>query len=200
MGSQESGYCYIMMKRFISRGELVVRKVLLGCLVCLLLVPFFGCTTNFNISGEQQQAVIKIERGKSVYIALSKDGTYHEKIYPGTGKQVSGFLNTALRGFAGGISLASLHQPEIERYFEAATEKNAYYLFVPEILHWEPRAAAWSGIAPEAEITFSVYAVETQELLVKKSLKVKGRTMTATSQHIHDLVKLGIPDLIKALY
>lgn len=171
------------------------KLIALLAVTCLCVL---SCTTKFNTK-DLQEDIHKLERNQAIYVALPDDGKFDGRTYTGTGKQVADIITSNLRKYTSTVYQAQtlIQAPEA---FEEAAAKEATYLLVPRIIHWEPRAAAWSMIAPEAKISITVYDVRSRERLVDKQLDIKGRTMTWVSQHIDRLVEELLPGLIDTLY
>lgn len=175
-----------------------MRKIVMG-LIAVVLLTMVGCTTKFSVVPMDGVSPAKLETNKAVYIAQAADGKYSDQVYTGSGMQVSTYVSKVLIPYSSLTEISGQISPK-DVLLQEATEIGATYLFVPVITHWEPRAAAWSGIPTRVNIELTVYDVETGQSVAAKSVSVKGKRMTFVSQHAHVLAEQAIQDLVKSFY
>jgi hypothetical protein len=169
-------------------------------LVVLVVLLMVGCRTQYTVNPEGTPSLAgKLEKGQKAYIALALDGKYKDETYAGSGHQVSRYITQALLPYVSSFSVAD-QLLTFEMMIERAKESEAKYLFIPEITHWEPRAAAWSGRATRLSITLKVYDVETGDVIAINSIAVKGKAKSFVSQHAHELAEIAVVDLVKYFY
>ncbi|MDR1857802.1 MAG: DUF4823 domain-containing protein [Desulfovibrio sp.] len=164
------------------------------------LVLLVGCTTKMSSKDVAPSSVHHLQRGQRFYVVMPLDGKYKEKTYAGSGRQVSQYFKQALSSYASDVVIGQVNPDDRTTIFAEAAKVNAKYALVPNINHWEPRAAAWSGMAPESNITYEVYDVESGKVLMYKVIVVKGRTMTFKSQHIDELSRIAIQNSCSELF
>jgi hypothetical protein len=174
-----------------------MRKFLL--LHIVLAVMLSGCSTKLAVSPIAGQSSAKLETTQKAYIALAADGRYSDKVYAGTGMQVSRFVSQALAPYVSSSQIDNQIVP-LQTSLLNASAAGAKYLFVPVITHWEPRIAAWSGIPTRVNIELTVYDTATEQPVAAKSTSVRGRIATFVSQHAHDLAEEAIKELVKSFY
>jgi hypothetical protein len=174
-----------------------MKKISIAVLVTALLLC--GCSTKVAVNPVVGIPSVKLETARKVYVAKAEDGRYADNIYFGTGAQVSGYVAQSLVPYTSGVTVGTQVLP-LESVMQSAQNNEAKYLFIPEITHWEPRAAAWSGIPTRVHITLTAYDVTTKEKITSYSLSVRGKMATFVSQHAHELAEQTVKDLVNSFY
>lgn len=135
-------------------------------------------------------ATIKLQRNKVIYVLPSQDGIFDGRTYIGTGASVADMFVANLRPYAAKVQLAT----------EGNIPQDAYYVVKPTILHWEPRAAAWSGISTKVEINVSITNATGGVEVINKSIQVSGRNVTFVSQSADALAQYVIKDFCSSIF
>ena len=141
----------------------------------------------------------KISPHDSVYIAVSRDGSYGDEAYPGSGIAASQALLSAFSKKARKVEAASSHQ-EYEDALRFAQEKGYKYLVYPMILHWEDRATEWNALPDKVEIKIQVVDVATDALLDGVVISAKSSLATWGGDHPQDLLPKPVEEFVSSLY
>ena len=130
----------------------------------LLFIPqlfFTSClsTYRYNYDNPQNEPLIS---NKKIAISVSQDGYYGDDVYKGSGLEVSNAIKEELNKYS--------HKTLILRKKQSLndfsiTELSEYdYIIIPQILHWEDRATAWSGKPDKIEVYIDIYNSQKQLL------------------------------------
>lgn len=80
------------------------------------------------------------------------------------------------------------------------TESLEYdYIVIPEILHWEDRATAWSGLPDKIEVSVEIYD-NTKKLLKSAILSGKSASMTLGSTDPGELLEEPLANFFKSVF
>lgn len=164
-----------------------------------ILVCLAGCSTKLAVNPIEGQPTARLETGQKAYIALPADGKYADKVYAGTGMQVSSYVAQALSPYVTSSQMDNQVLP-LETLLQNSSAAGAKYLFIPDITHWEPRVAAWSGIPTRVHIELKVFDVATGQILAANSVSVRGKIATFVSQHAHELAETAVEALVTSFY
>ncbi len=153
-------------------------------LAALLLLA--GCTSVKSVDTVSAQAVL--ERSGAALIGVSPDGRYNATVYHGSGQLVSSLVLTA---FAPHLSKVEIGKPWPDQAaaLAEARERGARYLILPNILHWEDRATAWSGLPDRATVLLTVIEVETGAVLDTATIDGRSAIVTFLSETPQDLLR-----------
>ncbi|KXI20963.1 DUF4823 domain-containing protein [Photobacterium sanguinicancri] len=151
------------------------------------LVTMVGCADSHNVSVAESNNATKIQSSDSVYIALSKDGSYGKHHYAGSGMMLSQTINSSFMKRLNNVEVAG----KVQKYPDAlhsAKEGGYDYLIYPTILHWEDRATEWS--AKPDKVTVKISVVNVNGGIEIKSAVVNGKSgiMTLGGDHPQDLL------------
>lgn len=185
------------------RGKNFTRHITRQLFLFLTILCMAACSTKISIEPNNidvNHQSVTLEKGKSAFIALPRAAVYDGRVYENSGLQVADYTRDALIGKASPVILGNKPDNNVNELLRLAEEQNAFYLFVPAIRHWEPRAAAWSGMPTQVSIQLQVYDVATKNMLIDVTTSVIGKRMTFVSQNAHDLARLIIKQLIDSLY
>ena len=97
----------------------------------------------------------KVEKNKEIAVSVSEDGSYGSDIYNGSGRTLSKTIRQQLKEYSSNVVV--LKNNETLNDFTDEEIKNYDYIVIPEILHWEDRATAWSGIPDKIEVSIEIY-------------------------------------------
>ncbi len=111
---------------------------------------------------------------KAVFVSVPGDAVRRNKVYTGSGQEVAQSTATAFSRYATRVEIASPDLEEREQLLAAARRASAGYLIVLTIVHWEPRATAWSGIPSQVDIGLSVINADTGREV--RSTVLEGRS------------------------
>ncbi|AKL98325.1 DUF4823 domain-containing protein [Endomicrobium proavitum] len=164
-----------------------MKKITMSVLSIFCFIAFIvGCTTTATNKDVIQTGVVKIQKNKVIYVIKSDDGSFDGKVYNGSGVAITNMFSVNLRPYASNVIIAS-SKNSWQEYVSDAKKNNAYYIIKPTIMHWEPRAAAWSGVPTRSEINVSVYDVAAAKEVINRTIAIKGRAMTFSNQSAEKL-------------
>jgi hypothetical protein len=169
----------------------------------LLFLPFvmliaLGCTTTIRKHDMIDSPGAKLAQGKTIYLCPVQDGSYHGKVYGGSGNTVFTIFQSKLNMYAGKI-IDGRNLSEHKSY-EEAKKVQADYIVKAVITNWEPRAAAFSGRPTRCEIQVSVLDVNSDKEIIHKKLSIQGRSMSFTNQSAEGLAASLINDFCRAIF
>ena len=174
------------------------RTHFLQYIISLSIILFLvSCSAKHDITSSTKNS--KLIPQKSIYIALAKDGTYNNTIYPGSGSKTSTALFKSFSMYTNKIEIANQYKP----YSAALTQarrNGAIYFIYPTIFGWEDRATEWSG-KPD-KISIQIKTIKTNTGIILNSTIIEGKSAWATlgGDHPEDLLQKPINDLINSLY
>ena len=161
-----------------------MRKYFLISLVTFAFICL-GCTSTYEYQ-TNNPTTTKLEKNKIVAIATSEDGFYGSDIYEGSGKILSMVVRQQIKIYSSKVTILE-NKIKIEDFSEKEIEEYDY-IVIPEILHWEDRATAWSGLP--ARISFSIQIYNNKKELLKSTiLSGKSASMTLGSTDPGELIE-----------
>lgn len=172
-------------------NKIITNAVLL---LCTLFITA-GCSTTMQTRDVASAPHARLLRAQTVAITPVGDGMFNGKIYPGSGANVANMFAVNLRPYIS-KSLTGGPEQDLAAYYKAG----AYYVVKPTILHWEPRAAAWSGVPTRLKIHVSVYTAADGKEIISKNLEVTGRRATLVSQSIEALSEMIIAQFCAEIF
>ena len=147
-----------------------------------------ACASNYETTVIQDNRAEPISPDASLLVAVEGDGSYIDKIYPGSGNMARRAMVLALSKYATDVSAI----PDFMTA-EAATlnakAQNAGYLVYLSILNWEDRATEWSGRPDRIEIAVRLIDGNSGDLLESKLVKASSKWATFGGDHPQDLLK-----------
>ncbi len=161
---------------------------------CGLLI---GCVATYK----QNDLAIpreKLDRSKTIMIAVPADGEYGGKPYLGSGRSTSLAVRGAFAGFANSTAINDACQ-DLPCLVSGSQSIVGYYV-VPEILHWEDRATEWSGIPDSIEVKVSVYESVSGRELAATVISGKSKWSTFGGDHPQDLLLEPLKNYVTSLY
>jgi hypothetical protein len=156
----------------------------------LSLLCLSACTTAIKQQDIAQTAE-KLGRNKTIYIADVDDGWFNGRLYAGSGKNVMNMFAVNMRPYASKVETGTVND---------AKKTDADYIVKPVIIHWEPRAAAWSGMPTQLSINVSVFDAALNKEVVNRTLTVRGRSFTFVSQSVEGLADIAIKQFCRNLF
>jgi hypothetical protein len=168
----------------------------------LISILLTGCyTEKHNI---QQTATTKnhnkLDSRKSVYIAVPEDGRYGSILYHGSGIMTTQAIKMALAKHVDSIIVNNQSAEDYSTALRNAKNKNASYLFYPQIFEWEDRATEWSGKPDKVTIKIRVADVKNNKNISSIVLKSNSSWFTLGGDHPQDLIEKPISDYVNSLY
>lgn len=161
-------------------------------LAFLSVVFFIGCTSTYKYDFDENTDTL--EKDKNIAISVSDDGYYGSDVYAGSGRTLSNEIKLALKPYASRAiilrnttTLDDFSNEEIEKYD---------YIIIPEIIHWEDRATAWSGIPDKVEISIEIYDSK-RELLKSATIQGKSSSVTLSTNDPSELLKKPLEAFFK---
>ncbi|WP_261815401.1 DUF4823 domain-containing protein [Vibrio gallicus] len=168
-------------------------------LLVVSLATLFGCADSHNLNVNSTTNTPKIKASDSVYIALSKDGSYGKRHYTGSGMMLSQVINSRLMVRLNNVEMAT----QVQSYSDAiasAKEGGYNYLVYPTILHWEDRATEWSGIPDKVSVKVSVINTHNESDIKSAVIEGTSGLMTFGGDHPQDLLPEPIEAFAKQLF
>lgn len=165
-------------------AKLNVNKDLQILIIGVFSLMILGCATSRVDTHISQKS--KIDKTKLIYVMQAKDGIYGGTVYHGSGLYVSKRILTTLRRTQPIAQLVE-KTDEVEAV-KIAKEKGASYLMVPELIHWEDRATAWSGYRDKVEIGLRLLRLEPVEVISSRSYYGTNNSITFLNTKPEDLL------------
>ena len=164
-------------------------------LFILVAVVFCGCTSTYKYDLDDNTP--SLEQNKSIAIAVSDDGSYGSDVYTGSGRTLSNEIKLALKPYANRATILR-NMSVLDDFSDEEIEKYDY-IVIPEIIHWEDRATAWSGIPDKVEISVEIYNSQ-RELLKSAILQGKSASMTLSTNDPSELLKKPLEIFFKSAF
>lgn len=106
-------------------------------LIALVSFSFlWGCADSHNLNVTNQNSNVRLTTTDSIYIAISKDGSYGNKNYQGSGLMVSKAIQSELITRLNNVVIAESPSSYVDSV-EYASNNGYDYLIYPTILHWK---------------------------------------------------------------
>ena len=145
-----------------------------------------GCSTKIKSTPAGGSAAT-LERGQKILIAIPADGTYAGTSYANSGREAADRLKAALASQAS-VVMDSQAKADVQAAIKEGQVGGYRYVVHPEITHWEPRAAAWSGLPTRVVFFVTVYDLKAQgKPILQRDLNARGRIWTFKSQYPADI-------------
>jgi len=141
----------------------------------------------------------KLEKSKTVFVSVPKDGRYGQTVYSGSGPNTTQIVLMAFSQYAKRVEFGHDYQT-FEEALNAARKHGATYLVVPTILEWEDRATEWSGIPDKASIRISIIDTGNAETIDSVIIKGKSGLATFGGDHPQDLLPKPVGEYVKSLF
>lgn len=129
----------------------------------LMSIALVGCADSHSLT-RAPGGTNSLSRQASAYVAVTKDGSYGDTTYVGSGAQAAQAVAAAFAPYVTRITVGVKTED-----FDAARQSaktGAYtYLLYPEILHWEDRTTEWSGRPDLVSVKVSVVGAEAGNIL-----------------------------------
>lgn len=153
-----------------------------------------ACTTSMSVTNAKNESIplAKIEKDKIICIIPVADGMFNGRTYTGSGLYVLNSLIVNLQPYASKVLTV-----DATNYEKDAKQANAAYIVKPIIMHWEPRAAAWSDIPTRVIINISVFDLSQNKEIINANLNVRGRAFTMVSQSAEGLADILIKQFVQ---
>lgn len=170
-----------------------MKKILITLFTTLL---FIGCqsTYKYDINNPYKGA---LEKEKAMAIAVSEDGSYGSDIYNGSGRVLSNAIRQQLKRYTSNAII--LKNNETLKDFSDEEILEYDYIIIPEILHWEDRATAWSGLPDKIEVSVEIYDNK-RKLLKSAILSGKSASMTLGSTDPGELLEEPLATFFKSVF
>lgn len=170
-----------------------MKKILITFFTVFL---FTGCqsTYKYDINNPSKNA---LEKEKAMAIAVSEDGFYGSDIYNGSGRALSNAIRQHLKKYTSNAII--LKKNETLKDFSDSEILEYDYIVIPEILHWEDRATAWSGLPDKIEVSVEIYDNK-RNLLKSAILSGKSASMTLGSTDPVELLEEPLSTFFKSVF
>jgi hypothetical protein len=161
-----------------------------------------ACTASYQQreTGGIEASSIRLDPGKSVFVAVPVDGQYGSRVYAGTGRTVAQKTAAAFSRYSPRVEVSSSTTTNRDELLAAARRAGAGYLVIPGILHWEQRATEWSGIPSRVSISMTVVDVGTRADLRAGLLESRSAVMTFVRPNPDVLAQNLIDENVALLY
>lgn len=164
--------------------------------VVFATLSMLGCTTysQKNVS----EASAKLQRGKSVAIAMPTNGQYGSTVYSGSGHMTATPVQGAFSRHTNRTT-AVANCKDLNCLMTDRSQISDYYV-VPEILHWEDRATEWSGIPDKIEVKITVFDGLTGNDIALTIISGKSKWLTLGGDKPQDLLPEPLNAYVESLY
>ena len=167
-------------------------------IILVIVAVLSGCADSHQLLRTGSMSVT-LERSKTVYVSIPRDGKYGEINYQGSGINVSQIIMMAISRYSETVETG--HQYQSFENALAYAKKNKYgYLVFPTILEWEDRATEWSGIPDKASIKIAIIATATGKTIDSAIIKGKSGLATFGGDHPQDLLPKPVDEYVSALF
>ena len=170
-----------------------VKKIIFLFIIAL---SFVSCTSTYKYDFNNPSNET-LEKNKEIAVSVSEDGSYGSDIYNGSGRTLSKTIRQQLKEYSSNVVV--LKNNETLNDFTDEEIKNYDYIVIPEILHWEDRATAWSGIPDKIEVSIEIYDSK-RNLLKSAILSGKSASMTLGSTDPSELLEEPLSTFFKSVF
>jgi hypothetical protein len=167
-------------------------------LVLLLLAVLLSACASTYRQDVVSAPSAKLERGRSVLIAMPRNGAYDRRVYAASGQQTALAVQAAFARYSDQVAVSSRCADLACLQREGG--QSAAYFVVPEILHWEDRNTEWSGIPDRVEIKIVVLDASTRNVIASVVIGGKSKWATFGGDHPQDLLPEPIQKYLESLY
>lgn len=178
-----------------------MKRIYLYVVLVTALVLATGCTTRYATSDFSGPSVSKLEREEIVYVIRPNDGAYGGAIYQGSGARTASIFDMELTKYVKTSYVGSY--TDLDKAIAHAKEKNTRYVFEPIIINWVHRKAFLSGKASSVTLRVRVYDLaldDEDQLILDKSLRVKGRNLTFSSQSPEEILVYLVRKYVEEIF
>lgn len=166
--------------------------------VALVVALLSACADTHQLLRTGRE-IPKLEKSKTVYVSLPKDGRYGQTVYSGSGQNTTQIVLMAFSQYAKKVESGYEYQT-FEEALSAARKYGATYLVVPTILVWEDRATEWSGIPDKASIRITITDTGNAEAIDSVIINGKSGLATFGGDHPQDLLPKPVAEYVKSLF
>ena len=162
----------------------------------MFVFSFTGCMSTYRYDFSDTQDIY-LDKNRKIAVSVSEDGYYGDDIYKGSGIFLSNCIRTEVSKYS---SKALVLRKKVSLNDFSETELLQFdYIIIPEILHWEDRATAWSGLPDKVEIFIEIY--DSRGALVKEgSFYGESAKATLMSNDPSDLLAKPIRNFFKSVF
>jgi hypothetical protein len=171
--------------------------------VAVVFVLFFatGCSHTYELARPTMSPhERKLTRSDTVYIALPEDGVFEGRtVYEGSGQHTADVLQAAFQRHLRDVRKATTHEsPKAARV--SARNAGASCLVYPELLHWEDRQTAWSGLPDRIRVRISIVDLERGDVIDSVEFSGKSKWATFGGDDPKDLVEVPVNQYVDSLF
>ncbi len=171
-----------------------MRLVLIVVLVSLLA----ACADSHELLRSSRE-IPKLDRNKTMYVAVPEDGRYGGTVYTGSGENTAQILVLAFSQYVSRVESGHEYQ-KFDDALDAARKQGCAYLAVSTILEWEDRRTEWSGIPDRASVKISIVDMENKRTIDSVIIKGKSGLATFGGDHPQDLLPKPVGQYAKSLF
>ena len=165
-------------------------------ILAFIALLFISCTSTYKYDFNNPSNEI-LEKNKEIAVSVSEDGFYGSDIYNGSGRTLSNTIRQQLKKYSSNIVITK--DKETLKDFTDEEIENYDYIVIPEILHWEDRATAWSGLPDRVEVSIEIYDSK-RNLLKSAILTGKSASMTLGSTDPSELLEEPLSAFFKSVF
>jgi hypothetical protein len=154
--------------------------------IVLLCLALCGCTP--NALEATASAAAGLSPAATAYVAVPQDGRFGTKVYAGSGERLARLVVRAFLPYMRAVEAGAQAQTKAAA-LASAKAGGFTYLIVPEILRWEDRAGAWSGVGDAAALRITI--IDTQSGVAAAMTEIRRRSNgdeVGTENHPGDLL------------
>ena len=177
----------------------------------IIALSFVSCTSTYKYDFNNPSNET-LEKNKEIAVSVSEDGSYGSDIYNGSGRTLSNTIRQQLKKYSSNVVILKNNETlkdfmeyvddetgETLKDFTDEEIKNYDYIVIPEILHWEDRATAWSGLPDKIEVSIEMYDYK-RNLLKSAILSGKSASMTLGSTDPSELLEEPLSTFFKSVF
>ena len=168
-------------------------------LALMLVFALAGCHAKYQVSNLSGASTTRLDKQKSVYVAVPQDGSYGATIYTGSGQTVAQSVASAFSKVAPKVTVGDRTQSN-EEALASARKAGAGYLVVPVIAHWEHRATAWSGIPSSMAIRVTILDTTSGDQVSSTNVEGRSRIASVTSTSPESLLRDPLVEYVRGKY
>ncbi|HVY24665.1 MAG TPA: DUF4823 domain-containing protein [Steroidobacteraceae bacterium] len=168
-------------------------------IVILSISLLTACADSTQLMRNGQETARRLTLNDSIYVAVSKNGSYGNDIYASSGINTSQIIYAEFEKRLHNVEVGHDYQPYNDA-LKYAQGNNFTMLVYPTILHWEDRATEWSGLPDRVEVKLELVDAQSGHLLDSVVIKGKSGLATFGGDHPQDLLPKPVEEYVGSLF
>ena len=170
-----------------------MKRMITTLLLCLCITSCAHMNIT-PVSGSSE----KLDKSGKVLVVAADDGRYGATIYTGTGNELASLLIIEFAKYASGQE--NLPHMALDKAISAAKLKNAKYVVIPEVLHYEDRNTVWSGRRDHITVKVTVYLAEDGSVAQSSMITANNQWATLVNNRPMVLLNKPLAEMVKNFY